>query len=51
MDSKGQRALLTNKEAIGLYLRTPIATVQVLISATPRVEDSKASHLLKLIRL
>jgi hypothetical protein len=51
VDSKGQWALLTNKEAIGLYLRTPIATIQVLISATPRVEDSEASHLIELVRL
>jgi hypothetical protein len=48
VDSKGQWALLDNKDAVGL--RTPIATVQVLC-ATPRAEDSEASHLLELVRL
>ena len=48
VDSKGQWALLDNKEAVGL--RTPIATVQVLC-AQPRAEDSEASHLLELVRL
>jgi hypothetical protein len=51
VDSKGQRALLTDKEAIGPCLRTPVATVQVLISATPRAEDSEAGHLIELVRL
>jgi hypothetical protein len=48
VDSKGQWALLNNKEAVGL--RTPIATVQVLC-ASPRAEDSEAGHLLELVRL
>ena len=47
MNSKGQWALLDNKEAVGL--RTPIATVQVLC-ATPRAEDSEAGHLIELVR-
>jgi hypothetical protein len=50
VDSKGQWALSTVKEAVGPYLRTPIATVQVL-SATPKAEDSEAGHLLELVRL
>ena len=50
VDSKGQWALSTVKEAVGLYLRTPIATVQVLC-ALPRAEDSEAGHLLELVRL
>ena len=49
-DSRGQWASPTVEEAIGLYLRTPIATVQVLC-VLPRAEDSKASYLLKLVRL
>jgi hypothetical protein len=48
VDSKGQWALFTNKDAVGL--RTPIATVQVLC-AMPRAEDSEAGHLLELVRL
>ena len=48
MDSKGQWALLDNKEAVGL--QTPIATVQVLC-ASPRAEDSEAGYLLELVRL
>jgi hypothetical protein len=50
VDSKGQWALLTDKEAVGSCSRTPIATVQVLC-ATPRAEDSEAGHLLELVRL
>jgi hypothetical protein len=48
VDSKGQWALFTNKDAVGL--RTPIVAVQVLC-ATPRAEDSEAGHLLELVRL
>ena len=50
MDSKGQWALSTVKEAVGPFSRTPIATVQVLC-AMPRAEDSEAGHLLELVRL
>ena len=50
MDSKGQWALSTSKEAVGLCSKTPIATIQVLC-VLPRAEDSKASHLLELVRL
>jgi transposase InsO family protein len=47
---EGQWASSTVEEAVGLYLRTPIATVQVLC-ALPRAEDSEAGHLLELVRL
>ena len=47
---EGQWALSTVKEAVGLHLRTPIATVQVLC-AMPQAEDSEAGHLLELVRL
>ena len=50
VDSRGQWALSTVKEAVGLCLRTPIATVQVLC-ALPQAEDSEAGHLLELVRL
>jgi hypothetical protein len=50
VDSRGQWASSTVKEAVGPYLRTPIATVQVLY-ALPRAEDSEADHLLELVRL
>ena len=50
MDSEGQWALSTVKEAVGPCSRTPIATVQVLC-ASPRAEDSEAGHLLELVRL
>ncbi len=50
VDSKGQWALSTGKEAVGLCSKTPIATVQVLC-ALLRAEDSKAGHLLELVRL
>jgi hypothetical protein len=50
VDSKGQWALSTVKEAVGLYSRTPIATVQV-ICAMLQAEDGEAGHLLELVRL
>src|SRR5436190_5681491 len=50
VDSKGQWALSTDKEAVGSCSRTPIATVQVLC-AMPRAEDSEAGHLLELVRV
>src|SRR5438045_3576290 len=50
VDSKGQWALSTDKEAVSSCSRTPIATVQVLC-AMPRAEDSEAGHLLELVRL
>ena len=46
VDSKGQWA--SDEGAVGL--RTPITTVQVLC-ASSRAEDSKAGHLLELVRL
>jgi hypothetical protein len=46
VDSKGQWAFY--KEVVGLG--TPIATIQTL-SAKLEAEDSKASHLLELVRL
>src|SRR5436189_1329003 len=50
VDSKGQWALSTDKEAVGSCSRTPIATVQGRC-AMPRAEDSEAGHLLELVRV
>jgi hypothetical protein len=47
---EGQWASSTVEEAVGLFSKTPIATVQVLC-ALPRAEDSEVGHLLELVRL
>ena len=48
LGSSGSNCTALEQDAVGL--RTPIATVQVLC-ATPRAEDSKAGHLLELVRI
>jgi hypothetical protein len=47
---EGQWASSTVEGAVGLFSKTPIATVQVLC-ALPRAEDSEVGHLLELVRL